>query len=59
MSELAAPYRFSEHESDGQALLSIWREVPADPSYDRQLVDRWAEQLQLTGWYAWVPYVAP
>ena len=58
-SELAAPYRFSEHESDGQALLRIWREVPADPSHDRQLVDRWAEKLQLTGWYAWVRYVAP
>jgi hypothetical protein len=59
MRELAAPYRFSGYEADGRRLLEIWREVPADAVHDRELVDRWAAHLGLTGWHRWAPYRAP
>jgi len=56
--DLKAAYRF-DFQNDGQDLLKIWRDVPQDPVYDRELIDRWAERLRLTGWYDWVPYDEP
>jgi hypothetical protein len=59
MRELASPYRFSAYEPDARKLLDVWREVPVDAAYDRELIDRWAGHLDLTGWYQWLPYRAP
>ena len=57
--ELAAPYRFAGHDAAGGALLTLWHEMPAEPEYDRALVDAWGAQLGILGWYAWAPYQAP
>lgn len=57
--ELSAAYRSYGYHTDGRALLKIYRSVPAEPIHDRELVDRWADQLHLTGWYRWVPYAPP
>lgn len=59
MRELAGPYRFGPYESDGRALLKIWQEVPSSPLHDKELIDRWGEQLRLTDWYQWIPYDPP
>ncbi len=59
MRELFGPYLGGPYEADGRALLKIWRETPADPLHDRELVDRWGEMLRLTDWYRWAPYEAP
>jgi hypothetical protein len=57
--ELASPYSFAGYEPDGRKLLEIWRQVPVDAAHDRELIDRWAEELHLTGWHQWLPYRAP
>ncbi len=57
--ELSAPYRSYGYDAGGRALLKLWRAAPADPAHDRELVDSWAAQLGLTGWYEWLPYTPP
>jgi hypothetical protein len=57
--ELAAPFRTAGYQRAGRALLDIWRDSPSDPGYDRELVDRWANELQIAGWGSWQRYVAP
>jgi hypothetical protein len=57
--ELASPYSFAGYEPDGRKPMEIWRDVPVDAAHDRELIDRWAEELGLTGWYQWLPYQAP
>jgi hypothetical protein len=49
------PYRSAGYEKRGRALLDIWESVPDDPEHDRVLVDAWATELGLAGWYQWVP----
>jgi hypothetical protein len=51
----AIPYRSAGYDRRGRALLDLVRTLPADPPHDRSLVDGWAEQLGLQGWYQWVP----
>ncbi len=51
----AIPYRSAGYEKRGRALLDIWESIPDDPANDRTLVDAWAEELGLAGWYQWVP----
>ena len=58
MRELASPFRAAGYQRAGRALLDIWRDAPDDPAHDRELVDRWAEELHIGGWGAWQPYVA-
>jgi hypothetical protein len=50
------PYRSIGAATDGKALLDIFHNVSPNPSSDCDLVDRWAEQLGLSGWYLWKPY---
>jgi hypothetical protein len=50
------PYRSIGADADGQGLLDIFGKVEPQPRNDCGLVDRWAEQLGLAGWYRWVPY---
>ena len=46
-------------ESHGRKLLEIIDSVPDNPLQDRDMIDNWAEQLQIQDWYIWVPYTAP
>jgi len=57
--QLTLPYRASGHLEAGQALYEIWRDVPSDPSQDRSLIDRWANQVGVERWYQWVPSQSP
>jgi hypothetical protein len=52
----AIPYRAMGLTGDGNRLLSLLGEVPADPRHDRQLIDSWADDLGMRGWYRWAPY---
>ncbi len=50
------PYVAAGLSGHGAGLLRIWDDVPADPRHDRTLVDRWASELGLGGWYRWIPF---
>jgi hypothetical protein len=50
------PYRSAGFENAGEQLLEIADEVPSDAVHDRDLVDAWAEELELTDWYKWIPF---
>lgn len=50
------PYRSIGADIDGKVLLDIFGKVESKPTGDCGLVDRWADQLGLLGWYRWVPY---
>jgi len=56
---LINPYRLMDMESHGRKLLEIIDSVPDNPLQDRDMIDNWAEQLQIQDWYIWVPYTAP
>ncbi len=49
------PYRSVGFEASGRSLLEIWDRIPPDPRHDRDLVDSWAEELEVSDWYRWVP----
>jgi hypothetical protein len=51
----AIPWRSTGLEKRGRRLLDIAQSVPDDAAHDRQLVDAWATELGLDGWYQWVP----
>ena len=40
----------------GHRLLAIWDQIPVDATHDQQLVDAWAAELGMSGWYEWVPF---
>jgi hypothetical protein len=50
------PYVAAGLSGHGADLLRIWDEVPSDPGHDRTLVDCWASELGLGGWYRWIPF---
>ena len=50
----AVPYRSAGHEKRGRLLLDILDSVPDEPVSDRTLVDTWAVELRLSGWYEWI-----
>jgi hypothetical protein len=50
------PYVAAGLSGPGAELLRTWDEAPSDPGHDRALVDRWAAQLGLDGWYRWIPF---
>ena len=54
-SQYVIPYRSVGFEERGRALLGIWDELPSDARHDRELVDAWAEELELSDWCRWVP----
>lgn len=57
--EIANPYYLAGFESQGKALLKIFTEIPSDPINDNELIDRWADYLQIRSWYKWIPYESP
>lgn len=52
----AIPFGAAGVLQQGQELLQIWDELPADALHDRELVDRWAQAQGLANWYRWIPY---
>jgi len=54
-TQFQVPYAASGFRDLGGALLKIFDELPAGPSSDRALVDRWAREIGLDGKYTWVP----
>ena len=59
LRELATPFQFAGFERAGRALLKLWRDTPAEPAHDRELIEGWAESLGIRDWLQWTPYVAP
>ena len=57
--EIVNPYRLAGFESQGRALLKIFEEIPNDPIHDCELIDRWADYLQIRNFYTWLPYQTP
>jgi hypothetical protein len=53
---LSLPYRSANLGQAGLNLLKTFDDIPPTPGHDRELVDGWAKQLGLGGWYEWVPY---
>jgi hypothetical protein len=51
----AVPYRSVGFENSGERLLEIEAEIPSDAIHDRNLVDAWAEELEVSDWYRWIP----
>lgn len=55
-SSITLPYKSSGLLPQGEALIRIFEKVGSSPTEDRRLVDSWAEELGLSGWYRWVPH---
>lgn len=56
---ILTPYRLAGFESRGSELLKICDDLPNDPANDCELIDRWANHLQIRDWYTWLPYQTP
>jgi hypothetical protein len=57
--EIANPYRLDGFEAQGNELLRIFAEIPEEPVNDCELIDRWADYLNIRHWYKWIPYHSP
>ena len=53
------PYRLEGFEVHGQKLLDIFENIPNQPTNDYELIDLWADYLNIRNWYTWLPYQAP
>lgn len=56
---IAAPYRQTGFSMAGRGLLKAWHRIDAEPTSDRTLIDAWAHELGIAGWFDWVPYADP
>jgi hypothetical protein len=52
------PYVAAGFKEFGVALLKLYDDTPSDPMSDIVLVDRWADEIGLSGKYQWVPFPA-
>ena len=52
---LTLPYKAAGVLDRAESLLKILDRVPADPACDTQLIDEWAFDLGIKGWYQFVP----
>lgn len=52
----AVAYRSAGFDILGDDLIKIWDATPSEATHDRDLVDAWAKQLEISGWYQWLPY---
>lgn len=57
--EIANPYRLAGFEAQGSELLKLFEGIPNDPINDYELIDSWADFLNIRDWYAWIPYQSP
>jgi hypothetical protein len=56
---ISNPFRLEGFDVHGQKLLDIFENVPNDPTNDYELIDRWADYLDIRSWYTWLTYQAP
>ena len=56
---LVRPYRSMGFDKHGKRLLEILGEIPDAPIHDKELIDAWADYLNIREWYSWIPYIAP
>jgi len=54
-TKLVTPYTATGHAGAGERLIALLESVPADPDHDRDLIDAWGTQLNLTDWYEFLP----
>lgn len=52
----AIPFEAAGVLAQGEALMRVWDDCPADAKNDCKLVDNWAAKCGLTSWYHWIPY---
>lgn len=52
----AIPFKATGTLEDGKELLDIFDQMQSTSAYDTQLVNAWAKQLGMQGWYQWIPY---
>jgi hypothetical protein len=57
-ADFVAPYHSTVFIMDGRELLNrtLDRDLSDDHQGDRKRIDSWAEFLNLSGWYEWVPF---
>jgi len=53
---ISLPYKSTGFLPQGEALIRIFEQVGSTPSEDRNLVDSWAAEVGLDGWYRWIPH---
>lgn len=53
---VSMPYRSAGLGASGVQLIERFEATPPGPEHDRALIDAWASELGLSGWYDWVPY---
>jgi hypothetical protein len=56
-ASLALPYKAAGFIDQGSKLLAVWDRVSQDAACDMDLIDEWAFNLGLKGWYARVPHI--
>ena len=49
------PFKTTGHLAQGEQLLKLWDEVPAEPACDSRLIQAWGKDLGLEGWFQFVP----
>lgn len=52
----SAPFKAAGALEEGIELLVIFDQMQHSSEYDIQLVNAWARQLGMQGWYQWIPY---
>ena len=52
---LTVPFKVSGHLASGEQLLSIWDELPKEPTADKQLIQAWGNALGIMDWFELVP----
>lgn len=53
---LTLPYKAAGLLERGESLMKIFHKLPPDAANDRQLIDEWAFDLGIKGWYQFVPH---
>jgi len=53
---VSLPYKSTGFLPQGEALIRVFESVGSTPSEDPKLVDSWAEEVGLKGWYRWIPH---
>ena len=53
---LSVPYKSAGKLEIGGKLLALIDEIPDDPANDKNLIDAWGSQIELNGWYEFLPY---
>lgn len=52
----AIPFEAAGVLTQGRDLLRIWDTVPFDAAHDCALVDAWAAECGMSGWFRWIPF---